>query len=1181
MKKFFFQQFLFKKPKKLWRVMKLTMFLSICFALTLSANVYSQKTKLNLKFEDTTVREVISYVEQNSRFIFLYKNEDIAVDRKISVNLEDASIDEILKEILAGQNVTYRIFNRQIVISKPDNEPGRLGDQEEHEVSGNVYDPEGKPLPGVAVVVKGTTNGTVTNVDGKFSLTTVPEDAILQFSFVGMKAQEVPVDGKTIFSIVMEEDVIGLEEVVAVGYATRKAGELTGAISTVQATDIEEMSVMDASEALRAVAGVTVLESNTPGEGATVRVRGLGTINDNDPLWVVDGVPGGSVTPNNIESITILKDAAAQAIYGARAANGVVLVTTKSGRKNQKAQVNVAIKTGITKNTNYYDLLNTQEYGEMLWLQTYNDWESAHNAWLSAGDPAQEEPVLTYSHPLYGNGPTPDIPKYIRPARAASVDLSLYDDKMIHEDGDDTYLIMEANPEGTRWLREADRTASYQEYTVDLNGGSQNGTYAFQTGYLKEEGVLKWTGYERFNLRSNITANPIEWIEIGERIGVTYSKDYGHQTNNSESSIVSWAYRMPPIIPVYDVMGNYAGTRAEGTGNSQNPVFLLDSNKNDKTKRMNVSGNVYIDMEPIQGLSLKSLFGVNYTSRHYRNPDFVEKAHAERGKYASLEEEASFGLQWNWTNTLSYSKLFADVHDVTFMFGTEAIEYEYNFLNASRSEFFSKDLNYMQLATGLQSINNDGNKNSWSLFSMFGRLNYNYDNKYMLEAVVRRDGSSRFGESDNYGVFPAFSVAWRISDESFMASTSNWLDDLKIRGGWGSTGNDRIGNYNSYTNFGISYNDSFYAINGVNATTGATGFYQSTFGNPDVKWETTKTINVGIDAAIKKNLTLSLDVWKRVTEDMLYPKQIPMVLGRASAPSVNVGEMKNRGFDVQVGYANSALNGDLKYYVSFDLSHYKNEIVKLSDNKDEFLSGDSYREMIYTRSEIGTSFPEFYGYVVEGIFQTQAEADAWPTAFGAAGTYNEPGHYKYKDVNNDGVINSEDRTYIGSPHPDFTAGLNFNVSYKGLSLSARMYTSYGNDMVNYVRRFIDFVQFQGGRSHDRLYNSWGSPYLSDNTKAKLPKAEGNDIDSQQPSTAFVEDASYLRMENLRLSYDLSRLLGNKFRNLQVYGQVTNLFTITDYSGLDPEVNSGGSNLGIDSGAWPTPRQFVFGINFGL
>ncbi|MCD6354012.1 MAG: SusC/RagA family TonB-linked outer membrane protein, partial [Prolixibacteraceae bacterium] len=756
------------------------------------------------------------------------------------------------------------------------------------------------------------------------------------------------------------------------------------------------------------------------------------------------------------------------------------------------------------------------------------------------------------------------------------------DDKMINEDGTDTYLIMKANKEGTEWLKEADRNAKLKDVSINLSGGDQTTTYAFQLGYLLQEGILNHTGYDRYNLRSNITTKPKDWVEFGEHIGVTYSQDYGQQNNNSESSIISWCYRMPPIVPVYDIAGNYAGTRAEGTGNSQNPIFLLDANKNDKTKRMNVSGNAYMKLTPIEGLSFQSLFGVNYTARHYRNPSFVEKAHAERGKYASLSEQSSFGMQWNWTNTLQYSKMFADLHDVTIMLGTEAIDYTYNYEDASRSKYFSKDDNYMQLNTGLEGINNGGNQNSWALFSLFGRLNYNFDNKYMLEAVVRRDGSSRFGTSNAYGIFPAFSAAWRISDESFMASTSNWLDDLKIRAGYGITGNDRIGNYNSYTNFDISYFNSFYPINGANATTGATGFYQSTFGNPDVKWETTKTTNFGVDAAFMNDLTVSVDLWQRVTSDMLFPKQIPMVLGRASAPSVNVGEMKNKGFDLELGYSGDALAGEFKYNINLNVSHYKNEIVKLSNNPDEFLAGSSYREMIYTRSQVGTSFPEFYGYVVEGIFQNQAEANAWPTAFGEGGTYNQPGHYKYKDVDGNGVINSDDRTYIGSPHPDFTAGLNANLKYKGFGLTARFYTSYGNDMVNYVRRFTDFVQFQGGRSHDRLYNSWGSPYLDDNTKAKLPKAEGNDIDSQQPSTAFVEDASYLRLEDLRLSYDLNKLLkGDNFRNIMVFGQVTNVFTITKYSGLDPEVNSSGRNLGIDSGAWPTPRQFLFGVNIGL
>jgi TonB-dependent starch-binding outer membrane protein SusC len=1028
-------------------------------------------------------------------------------------------------------------------------------------ISGTVTDNSGARLPGATVVVKGTTQGTITNNDGAYTLPVNQDAGILVFSYIGMLQQEVKIENLTTINVTLQPDVIGIEEVIAVGYATRRAGEVTGAVSSVNSSAIEVMPVIQSSEILRTVSGVTVMESNTPGEGASIRIRGLGTINDNNPLWVVDGVPGGSVSPNNIESISVLKDASSQAIYGARAANGVILVTTKSGRKNQKAQVNINVKNGFKRNVNYYDLLNTREYGEMLWLQAKNDG------------------IANFSHPQYGSGPTPDIPEYIRPARGVNVDHSLYDDKMIHEDGTDTYLIMKANQEGTDWLREASRDAQFQEYTVDLGGGSQNTMYAFQLGYLLEEGILKFTGYDRFNIRSNVTSNLAPWLEIGEKLGVTYTRDYGHQTDNAESSIISWAYRMPPIVPVFDIAGNYAGTRASGTGNSSNPIFLLDANKDDMTKRMNVSGNTYIKLTPIKGLSMQSLFGVDYTARHFRNPGFVEKAHAERGKFNTLGEETSFGMQWNWTNTIEYKNIIADAHNFTILIGTEAVDYNYNYVNASREDFSFADLNYMQLATGLQGINNDGNMNSWSLYSQFGRINYAYNNKYFLEGVVRRDGSSRFGGTNPYGIFPAASVGWRISEENFMASTNNWLDELKLRVGYGETGNDRVGNYNSYTTFGIHYFDSFYPITGVNVGTGTTGFYQRTFGNPNVKWEATQTTNLGVDATIGKNFNLSFDIWRRNTVDMLYPKQIPHVLGQASAPSVNVGEMLNKGFDIEVGYFNSSANGDFNFGVDLYFSHYKNEIVQLSGKEGEFLSGSGYREMVYTRSETGTSFPEFHGYIVEGIFQTQAEADAHPKAFGAEGTYNQPGHYKYKDVNGDKIINADDRTYIGSPHPDFTAGMNLNLSYKGFSVVTQIYSSYGNEMVNYVSRFIDFVQFQGGRSHDRLYNSWGSPYLADNTKAKLPKAEGNDIASQQPSSAFVEDASYLRMKNLRVGYDFNKLFG--IRNMQVYGQVTNVFTLTNYSGLDPEVNSSGRNMGIDSGAWPTPRQFMVGLNIGI
>ena len=1054
-------------------------------------------------------------------------------------------------------------------------DPNNVSDdllQQEIEISGQVTDAEsGEPLPGVNIVVEGTTTGATTDMDGNYTLE-APSNATLVYSFVGYQQQTIEVNGREEINIQLQPAITELEEVVAVGYATRQAGEVTGSVSSVNTEDLAEMAAVDASETLRGnVSGVSIQESNTPGEGASIRIRGLGTINDNNPLWVVDGVPGAHVNPNNIESISILKDAAAQAIYGARAANGVVLVTTKSGQKNQETQINVNVRRGITSNTNSYDLLNTREYGEMLWLM------------------AENEGIDDYSHVQYGSGSEPEIPNYILPAGADEADHSLYDHQMIHEDGDDTYIIMKANKEGTDWLDEADRNATYQEYSVDLSGGNETTNYAFQAGYLQEEGVLKYTGYDRYNLRANVTTNPIEWLEVGEKIGVTYSEDYGYQNNNQEGSAISWTYRMQPIVPVYDIMGNFAGSRAEGAGNAQNAMFVLHSNRHDRSKDLNASGNAYATATIMEGLSLKTLFGFDYNASSSRDLGYVEKAHAERGQYKGLSESDWFGLQWNWSNTLEYSNTFAEVHDLTIMLGTEAIDNNSRWRGGSRTQFFSGNPIYMQLDAGVQNQTNWGNLSEWALFSQFARVNYTFADKYLLEGVVRRDGSSRFSEDNRYGVFPAFSAGWRVTNESFMAGTDNWLDFLKLRVGYGETGNDRIGNYNSFTTFASSLGaaqwnggGSYYPISGAASGGGTSGFKRSAFGNPNVLWEATKTSNLGFDATIFNNFDITFDLWQRVTSDMLYPKRIPDVLGQASAPSVNVGEMKNTGFDIELGYNGSGLNEELKYNISLNVSHYKNEIVQLSGQEDEFMEGSYFREMLYTRAETGTQYPEFYGYIVDGIFQTQAEADAHPSAFGEDGDYNEPGHFKYRDVNGDGVINADDRTYIGDPHPDFTAGLNFNASYKGFSLRANFYTSYGNEMVNYVRRWIDFNQFLGNRSERRLYESWGSPYLDNNENAEMPKAEQNDNGSQVPSTYFVEDASYLRLENLRVSYDLNRLFeGEGFRNIRIFGQATNLFTITSYTGLDPEVNTSGINKGVDRGAWPTPRQIMFGVNVGL
>ncbi|HOK74106.1 MAG TPA: TonB-dependent receptor [Bacteroidales bacterium] len=1039
-------------------------------------------------------------------------------------------------------------------------------------VTGRITDAAGNPLPGVNIIEKGTTNGTISDADGRYQINVAGPASVLTFSFVGFVTQEKTVGDLSVIDVVLVEAVSALDEVVVIGYSTQARKTLTGAVSTVNATALATQTSASAIQRLQGkVAGVMILNAHTPGAGANIRIRGMTTINDASPLYVVDGVPGGTYAPNDVESITILKDAAAMSIYGARAANGVVLITTKSGRKNQKVSLNVNYMQGITHSSKFYDLLNTQEYGEMLWLEFKN-----------AG--------LSPNHKQYGTGPTPVIPDYIFPAGAKEgdpgTDPSLYDNKLSWQDGTDTYLITKANKIGTDWFKEATRNGTYRDLQIDVAGGTQNTTYAFLLGYLQDDGIFKYTGYNRLNFRTTVNTSPAKWIDLGTTIGGNYTYNYGYTGNdNSESSIVSWCYRIPPIIPVFDISGKtYAGTRAGDLGNAQNPIFLLDKNQWDYTKSLNLSGNAFIRFNILKGLSIQSRIGVNYNSYFSNNINYVEVAHAERGTYDYLGYSAGTGVNWTWTNTAEYSIIFGQ-HNLKVIAGTEAYDTEGISFSASRNLFSFDATQYMTMNTGLRDITNSGAPyGENSLFSIFGRINYSFADKYLLEGVVRRDGSSRFGEK-KYGIFPAVSLGWRITQESFMAATSSWLTDLKLRVGYGVVGNDRMGNYNSFTQFTTGTSGTVYGaypFDGSNTTLGTTGFYLSSLGNTKVKWEKSTTTNIGIDATILKNLTINLDLWQKTTSDMLYPKQIPLVVGNVSSPSINIGEMKNTGIDLQLGYSNSALGGDLRYSADVVFTTYKNEVVRLTDVATDFYQGSTYREKIYTRTQSGRAFPEFFGWVCEGIFLDQAEVDAWPKAFGATGNYNAPGSFKYKDVDGNGYIDSNDRTYIGSPHPDFTAGLTLDVEYKGLYVNANFYASYGNEIVNYVRRFIDFTQFPSGKSKKRLYESWGSPYLNgDNSKATMPIIYSNDSRHQEPSTFFVEDGSYLRLRSLRVGYDLNRLLKNKLSNLQVYFQGTNLFTLTKYTGLDPEISAVGINMGIDSGAWPTPKQFIFGISFGL
>jgi TonB-dependent starch-binding outer membrane protein SusC len=1014
-------------------------------------------------------------------------------------------------------------------------------------------------LPGVNVTVQGTVIGALTDINGAYSIKVPGPSAVLVFSSIGYSSQQVTVGAQTVIDMILKVDLTALQEVVVVGYGTRVRAELTGSVSTVSSNDIKKSTVPSAIGRMQGqVAGVTVVNSNTPGGDAFIRVRGMGTINDSRPLFVIDGVPsdpGSSLNPDDIESISVLKDASSAAIYGTRGANGVILITTKRGKASEKPSITFSTRVGVANAINQYDMLNAQEYAESVWLRADNNGQTRPSA-------------------LYGTGSKPVLPDYLTPVGAKvgdpNTDPSTYSSSNV---------ITKANKAGTNWYDEIYQTGKTQEYDLSISGGNQKSTYAFSAGYADQQGVLIYTGFKRYTFRSNSDANVTSWLKIGQSLSATFTVKQGDMGSDGEASPISQAYRIQPIIPVYDIMGKFAGTKSgPNFGNAENPVAQLTRNSNNYDKYSRAMGNFYAEVTVIKGLTLKSLFGFDYGTTDQKYVSLANPEMAESHPNDALNVYHNYNMQWNWVNTLSYDKTFG-MHRITAVIGTEAISSVYTEENAGRAVYFNNSFDYMQLNSGEANQTNSGYASEWALFSQFGRVNYSLNGKYLLEGVLRRDGSSRFSKESRYGLFPALSAGWVISQEGFMQGTTNLINFLKLKGGWGNSGNDRIGDYNSYTTFGVNKIQSSYPLDGT-PTGLTTGFQPVQYGNENVTWEKTSTIDIGLDSRLLNNtLSFGIDIWQRTTTDMLYQVQKPQVAGVANQPYVNIGDMKNTGYDIELGYTNKAINDKLIYSVNVTLSHYKNEVTKLSNNENEFLTTASERQVDYSRAQVGHAFPEFYGYVVEGIFQTPAEVTAAPPF----GTYNKPGHFKFKDVNGDKKIDASDRTFIGSPHPKLSGGMNINLSYGGFDLGMVFYGTYGNKMINYVRRWIDYGQFDGGLSKDALYKSWGSPYLASNADATLPMYDINDV-SQQNSSAFVEDGSFLRMKNLQIGYNLPKSLLSKVKveNVNIYCQVTNLFTITKYSGLDPEYYSNNpGTMGLDRGATPTSRQIMFGLRLAL
>ena len=998
--------------------------------------------------------------------------------------------------------------------------------QLEQVITGKVTDENTEGLPGVNILVKGTTTGTVTDVSGDYRITVLDASAVLVFSSVGYETQEVIVGNQSTINLQMTPDIQSLSEIVVVGYGTQERAKVTGAISTVSSEELNALPVPSLDAALQGrAAGVTVTNIGSPGANPLVRIRGIGTVGDNDPLYVIDGMPAGglnSINPNDIESIDILKDASAAAIYGSRAANGVILVTTKKGRAG-KTVVNVDSYYGLQKAWKQWDLLNVDQY-------------------------------LDYGRDLQTNGGQP-VPQR-------------FDD-----------LGEFANVE-TDWQDEMFQTAAIQDHNISISGGSENVTFNVGAGYFNQEGIMLGTGFERVSFRANTN------FKIGSRLNIGQTLTLAHTNRNVEPfsggrSQIEHMIKSVPYIPVYDASrpgGFRAPDRLDGS-DPENPVMNATLRQNDVTD-LKLLGTAFAELEIIDGLKYKFLLGldVNYGTQFQFTPIF-DAGDFSLNPTADISDNRSTFISPLVSNQLSYNKSFGS-HNIEALAVIEKQTFTRSNVSGAGENSLTSDI---RVLNGVESPTVGGTKTEYALISYIGRVNYDYDGKYLIGASIRRDGGSRFGPDNKWGTFPSVSAGWRISEEGFMEGIRDVISDLKLRGSWGQTGNDKIGDYAYQATINGNFNYNF------DGTLVPASIINS-LANEDIKWETTVMTNIGFDLGLLDNqFTLSFEWFKNETQDMLLGVPIPPSLGYDIAPVANVGNVENRGIEAMLGYRKST--GNFQWSVNGNISFIENELTSLGIGNTIF--GPAFEGDPTTYTEENQPIAYFYGWVVDGIYQEGDDLSAQPNA--------SPGDIRFKDIAGppdedgnptgpDGIIDANDRTNIGHFLPDVTYGLNATANWRGFDFTIFLQGVSGNDILN-----TNIYDLEG---MTRLFNA-GTAVLDrwtpENPDTDVPRAVTGDPNrNSRLSTRYIEDGSYLRIKNLAIGYTLPNELLNSFgngfiTNVRIYLSSQNLLTLTDYSGYDPEIGrrsdftaqNASLSTGVDYGQFPQARTFLAGIQIGF
>ncbi len=1147
--------------------------------------------KEGYKITETSLKNVLQQIESRFNISIAYKS-GLVDDKNITLDVAScSSADDALQKALTPFDLSFeRVRDHFYLITQKKGKVENTDMQRkqrslEHAVKGKVTDQEGNALRNATVKLKGTNIATETDAQGSFALV-IPEgsDQTLEVSFIGYQSLEVSIGNRTEISIVLKKTTSTLDEVVITGYASQKKKDIAGAVTVVNVGDMINQPSGEVTSQLQGQAsGVTVLGSGQPGSEPLIQIRGVNTFGNNTPLYVVDGVPTQSITDlnsNDISSMQVLKDAGAASIYGSRASNGVIIITTKKGTGKVKVQYNAYYGMQYPKGGNVWNILNPQEMAQLKF-----------NALANSGTPVTD----SSADALYGGGAQPVLPDYLQPAGVMngdpSADPSNYNvdpNYTTLDEYNNFYRIVKANKQGTDWYHAIFKPAPISNQNLSVSGGGDKGNYLFSLNYFNQQGTLINTYLKRFTIRSNTQYNVTKSIRVGENLSYSVSENPGVELLSPDAAI-GMAIREQPIIPVYDIKGNFAGGHGPGLGDAMNPVAMQYRTRNNKAMDFRLFGNVFADVDFLKYFTAHTSFGGDIPSGWNHSFTYPQYENVENSTTNLYSAGAYNSYSWTWTNTLAFHKMFGKDHDLKLMAGTESHEEKGISLGGSTTNYFSFDPNYTSLSSGSGTQSNNSSNFQSNLFSLFGRLDYMYKDKYLLSATLRRDGSSVF-LNNHFGWFPAVSAAWRVSQENFMKNIS-WITDLKFRGSWGIMGNQfNVGAKNGFTLYNSNRSTSYYDINGTNNST-VLGFQQEQIGNPNAKWESDVNANFGLDATfLNGRFELSADYYRKDIRDLLYNPELPGIAGVAAQPYVNVANMKNEGIDLSVG-GNTNITRDLNLNATLTFTTYKNKIIKIAEDVNYFDLDVRRFAGTVIRNAVGQPVSSFFGYKIVGFWNDATEiANADATAQKAT---NDPsaeyqtdeavGRFRYADTNGDGQITPDDRTFLGNPNPKFSYGLNIGLTFKNFDFSIFFYGVHGNQIWNDVRWWTDFYSsFEGAKSKTALYDSW----TPDHKNARAPIQENIGTFSTQgvPNSYFVENGAYLRAKNVLIGYTfhkslLSKIGVDKFR---VYLQAANLFTITKYSGIDPEIGGTGvTDFGIDDGAYPNQRQFLIGLNLAF